>query len=265
MLHNMEKLKGFRIQAFDGEIGSVRDVFFDDHSWQVRYLVVRAGNWLSGREVLISPEALGKPQWEDAVLPVKLTLQQVKDSPGVDTVLPVSRQRELQLVQYFGWPMYWEAAYTGQFATGNLFPPSSTAVPLDVAGAAKNDESAQSIGRSDPNLRSMEEVRNYSIRALDGNIGHLDDYLMDDATWTIRYLVVNTHDWIGRRWTLASPEWVLAVDWDHRSLDLGLRRQAVETAPEFHSLEDLTREYEEELCSHYRRPTHWSRQETTVP
>ena len=94
MMRNVNDLRGYAIRATDGVIGTVVDFYFDDQDWGIRYLVVDTGNWLSGRKVLISPLALGLPDWMIRELPVSLTKSQVKRSPDIDTKKPVSRQHE---------------------------------------------------------------------------------------------------------------------------------------------------------------------------
>ncbi len=55
MLRNAKDLHGFKIRATDGELGTVDQLYFDDETWAIRYLMVETGGWLGGRRVLISP------------------------------------------------------------------------------------------------------------------------------------------------------------------------------------------------------------------
>ncbi len=108
MLRSMHDLQDYAIRATDGDIGHVKDFYFDDEWWAVRYLVVETGTWLSDRKVLISPIAIGRPNWTDKVLPVSITKEQVKDGPDIDTEKPVSRQHEISYLGYYGYPYYWD-------------------------------------------------------------------------------------------------------------------------------------------------------------
>src|SRR5205809_6020840 len=111
MLRSASEWDGYSIQATDGEIGHVAEFLFDDEKWTIRYLVVDTGGWLPGRRVLISPIALGETDWPGHRLHVKLTRQQVEESPVIDTDKPVSRQHEVSYYQYYRWPYYWGGPY----------------------------------------------------------------------------------------------------------------------------------------------------------
>src|SRR5664279_428506 len=110
MLRSMNDLEDCVIHATDGSIGQVKDLYFDDKAWVIRYLVVDTGSWLSSRNVLISPIAIGHPNWTEKVLPVSITKEQVKNSPSIDTDKPVSRQHEMRYLGYYGYPLYWGGA-----------------------------------------------------------------------------------------------------------------------------------------------------------
>src|SRR5262247_2160585 len=134
MLRSLEELHGYTIHATDGDIGTVYAFFFDDKTWAIRYLVVDTGNWLPDRQVLISPIALGQPDWEGQFFSVKLTTEQVRNSPDIDTDKPVSRQQETLLHTYYDWPTYWSggiplgphaaAAYPGGLPMTEPYEPS---------------------------------------------------------------------------------------------------------------------------------------------
>ena len=164
-----------------------------DEDWGVRYLVVDTGKWLSGRKVLISPLAIGPPDWMTRVLPVSLTKAQVEGSPDIDTRKPVSRQHEAEYFQYYGYPHYWGGA--GLWGMG-AYPGS-----LTTQGRIKEDLKAHAThampAPGDCHLRSSNAVIGYHIKATDGDIGHLEDLLVDDYTWAIRYVIVHTSNWWG--------------------------------------------------------------------
>src|SRR5438105_5096052 len=107
MLISVKDLAGFHLAATDGSIGEVQDCYFDDVHWTVRYLVVDTGGWLSGRKVLISPMAIRGIDIDGEHVIVDLTREQVERSPDIDTHRPVSRQHEIALLQYYGYPSYW--------------------------------------------------------------------------------------------------------------------------------------------------------------
>ena len=197
MLRSMKDLENYAIRATDGDIGHVKDFYFDDEAWVIRYFVVDTGAWLSSRMVLISPMAIGHADWANRVLPVSITKEQVKNSPRIDTEKPVSRQHELSYLGYYGYPYYWggiglwaDGAYPGLMLTGyGGFPAALYAADpkAQEANARAADEARHRD--DDPHLRSCEAVMAYRIEASDGDIGHVQGLLVDEQTWAIRYMI----------------------------------------------------------------------------
>jgi sporulation protein YlmC with PRC-barrel domain len=252
MLRNIKNLRGYTIRAIDGTIGKVDDFYFDDEDWGIRYLIVDTGSWLSGRKVLISPVAVGHAGWMARRLPVALTSAQVEHSPDIDTRKPVSRQHEAQYLGYYGYPTYWGGA--GLWGVG--------AYPGGLTAQGRVEQDLKDHGSlatpDDCHLRSSSAVIGHHIRATDGDIGHLDDLLVDDYTWAIRYLVVNTSNWWGGQRVLVSPEWIRDVSWPEASVSVHLTRQAIKDAPLFGSAAALDRQLEEAIYEHYARPGYWT-------
>jgi len=250
MLTN-ERLLGFTIRATDGELGTVDDLYFDDETWGIRYLVVDTGGWLGGRRVLISPMSVIHTDWMAKRLDVALTQKQVEHSPEVNTQQPVSRQHEAAFLGYYGYPYYWG----GPYMWGPAF------YPVGLAGSANvtAEITADNIGResADSHLRSTEAVTGYRIEATDGEIGHVDGFVMDDEAWAIRYIEVATRNWWPGRKVLVSPDWVKQVSWTDSRVLVGLTRDAIKDGPEYTDATPITREYENRLHLHYGRPPYW--------
>jgi hypothetical protein len=150
MLTNATHLKGPEIWATDGEIGTVDQFYFDDESWAIRYLVVQTGDWLGGRQGLISPFSAVQTDWQARRLDVALTKKQVENSPGIDTHQPVSRQHEAEYNRYYGHPYYWGRPL--------LWGPALNPGGLTIPATAYPE-------------------------ATDGEIGHLDGFVIDDDAW----------------------------------------------------------------------------------
>ena len=252
MLRSTNDLKGFTIGATDGDIGSVQTFYFDDQHWTIRYLVVDTGQWLSGRQVLISPFSVREVDWANSRVVVDLSKAQVEASPDIDTHLPISRQAEISLSQHYGYPYYWP----GPFAWGA--DPFPVFVPPPPDAREEVQEDLEKHESQDQHLRSTDEVGNYAIHAIDGDIGHVDDFLVDDRAWTIRYLVVDTRNWWPGKKVLISPEWIREVSWAQSRVVVALTRDALRNAPEYDPSRPIDREYEGRLYAHYGRPRYWS-------
>src|SRR5580698_6500607 len=246
MERNTNRLTGFKLAATDGEIGEVVDFYFDDETWGIRYLVVKTGGWLSGREVLISPISAVRVAWKAKSLHVALTKKQVENSPDISTHQPVSRQREADLSAYYGYNYYWG----GPFLWGPAYYPADLAIPSGVFAKAK-EESA------DSHLRSSIAVTGYHVEAKDGEIGHVDGFVIDDKYWNVRYIDIATRNWLPGKKVLVSPAWIERVSWLESKIYAGLFREAIQDAPEYLVSRPLTREYENRLYFHYGRPPYW--------
>ncbi len=265
MLRSMNDLEDCTIRATDGTIGHVRDFYFDDEAWVIRYLVVDTGTWLSSRQVLISPIAIGHPDWTEKVLPVSITKEQVKNSPDIDTDKPVSRQHEIRYLGYYGYPYYWGGsglrgggAYPGILMPGYAGFVSTPHTKSAEADEAYAREEAARHQDDDLHLRSCKSVMKYNIQAIDGDIGHVQGLLVDEETWAIRYLIVNTSNWWLGYQVLIAPQWILDVSWFDATVSINLTRQAVKDAPPYDSASQLDRKREMAIYQHYGRPGYWA-------
>jgi hypothetical protein len=234
-LRSLKDLKGYRIAARDGELGRVRDCLFDDVTWDVRYLVVNT-RAIFGKEVLLYASALGVPDWSANTIPVELTREQVENSPQVDFDRPVGRRDVHDLHVYYGWPMFWDAA------------PEVTAPVMPLARGRQP---------GDPHLRSLTELTGYAIEATDDTVGHVEDFIAEIDPWAIRYMVVDTRNWLPGRKVLISPTWIDDMDWAGRTVRVHMTREAIENSPEFDPTAPVNREYEERLHDFYGRPLYW--------
>jgi uncharacterized protein YwbE len=251
MLTDAMSLHGFAIQATDGEIGTVDQFYLDDETWAVRYLTVETGGWLGGSQVLISPISVVNTDWQTRRLDVALTKKQVENSPNTDTHRPVSRQQEAQYFGYYGYPNYWG----GPFLWGPAYYPTGLAIPTAASKKALADRIR---GQSkDSHLRSGQVVKGYHVEATDGEIGHVQGFVMDDEAWAIRYIEVATRNWWPGKKVLVSPAWIQRVSWIDAKVLVGLSREGIQGAPDFVESSLITREYEERLYRHYVRQPYW--------
>jgi hypothetical protein len=233
MLRHQSDINGYAIHASDGSIGTIRDFLFDDVTWTVRWLVVDTGNWLPGLQVLLPPSAVEQVNHTSHQFNVKLTRQQIKDCPDIDSHLPVSRQHETSLYDYYGWSPYWgDGAYMGLVSYGGggeVEPPSTELTQREL----ETDHAKRS--KNDATLRSVKEITGYHIHASDGEIGHVEDFLVEDSDWSIRYLIVDTTNWWPATRVLVSPMSVRTIQWAERLVNLGVDRQVVRESPPHNS------------------------------
>jgi hypothetical protein len=249
MLRNSSEIIGYTIGANDGQLGKVTDFLFDDDTWLVRWLVIDTGSWLSGRKVLLPPSVLGHFSAIGDQFSVRLTMQQVKDSPCVDTDLPVSRQMEINTYDYYGWNPYWSSGlYMGGFnwGTGGMSP-----VPYGEPLQRAEEIAAEEQEDNDLHLRSVKAVTGYHIQASDGEIGHVADFLVEDADWSIHYFVVDTQNWWPGKKVLISPRSIRDIDWTNNLVNLNVMRQRVKDSPAYDAAAAVDRAYENHFNNYY--------------
>lgn len=229
MLHSARKLEEMKVAAIDGEVGSIKDVYFDDEKWTIRHLEVDTGGWLTGRKVLLSPMAVREADWSGGVVFVNLSRERIQNSPGINTHKPVSRQHEADLYKHYGYPYYWSGPYLWGYA---VLPTLLERVPMEDPGRQELREQMEEQSK-DFHLRSCEEVAGYHIHARDDTLGHVEDFLLDDEDWSIRLLVVDTRNWWPGRHVLIPPQHVERVNWERMEVFVDITREEVENSPEY--------------------------------
>lgn len=246
MLIKAKTLKGYKLDVIDGEIGKAKELYFDDFHWTVRYLLADTGNWLTGKQMLISPYVMDHANNLKENIDINLTKEQIENSPSLISDKPVSRQFENEYFSYYGWPSYW----SGEFMWGpypDIIRDRKDWNPIDQN---KNSE--------DPRLRSTNAVTGYHIHAIDGDIGHVVDFIIDDKTWAIRYLIIDTQNWFAGKKVLISPKWIDHISWEESKVFVNLSCEEIRQAPEYTEEALLTRDYEIQLHKYYIRNVYWS-------
>ena len=232
MIRSIKDLHRCSVAAADGDVGQVADLYFDDERWVIRYLVIDAKTLGDRKRVLISPMSVAHVDWAERAIALSVTKEQVKNSPGIDVDKPVSRQREAEFMRYYEYPYYWGGA--GLWGAG-LSPAVVAPMGGNMAPVAKAAEQARGrqLESSDSHLRSAHEVIGYHIKAKDGELGHIDDFLVDDESWAILYAVVDTSNWWFGRKVVVDPDLIRDVSWPHSEVSVGLSRQALKNSPRF--------------------------------
>jgi hypothetical protein len=215
MLHYTRNLIGQRLAASDGEIGHVTDFYYDDLNWVVRYVVVDTGSWLTGRSVLIAPQAIGRIEPAAKVLPVKLRRKQIENSPAFESHVPVSRQYEIDYYQYYGWPAYWAGGGLwglGAYPSAAFPAPTLPLPPTPVRH------------RAEKHLQSVLATVGYRVEALDGDVGRLEGFLFDDHDWAVAELVIEAGHWYAGHEVRVSRRNIRGVTRDHGAITIDLTK-----------------------------------------
>ena len=241
MLRSMQDLNGYTVEATDGDIGTVVDFLLDDRRWFVRSLVVETGRFLTRKQVLISPPSFGDPDGRTRHFHLALTREQVSTSPDVDLSQPVSFGHEEPLQRLDGAPD--TSGVYGVWEQGDLERLGGKPdAPLPV---------------DEPRLRSANDLRGYRIQGADRSVGSIEDLIVDDGTWALSYLVVNTSDWGLSKKVLIAPHWTTRVSSTERVVQLDMLSDQIRRSPVWEASDGVNREYETRLYDYYGRPKRW--------
>ena len=250
MLRSLKDLEHYTVSATDGDIGRVVNFLLEDEHWAVRYLIVQTGHYFDERRVLISPISFRQADWPTQRFHLALTMDKVKHSPSVEVDKPVCRQHELDYARYYGYSYYWGGT-SGLWGVG--------AYPGLLAAGMRNEVPAEDPKKSgDVHLRSASEVRGYQVQGSDGAIGHVKDFIVDDETWEVRYLVVDTSNWWFGKKVLVAPHWASGISWSESNVYIDMSRQSIKSCPEWNANAAINREYEARLYDYYGRPVYWA-------
>ncbi len=219
MLQNIKELYGNTLSASDGEIGHIKDFYFDDESWVVRYLIVDTGSWLTGQIVLLTPHSFGALDQSKKTLQIKLTKKQIEDSPSIDSHIPVSRQYEIEYYRYYNWPTYWEGSDMWGMGGYPMVMPTAD----DIKAAHKKFKH-----RADKHLRSSLTVDGYDIQTVDGPIGHISGFMVDDRSWAIQELVVQTGSWFSGKEVLISVSKIKRISYEESKVYVSLTKEDIQ-------------------------------------
>ena len=267
MLRSVNLLEGTLLLAPDGDAGTVENVLFDDEQWVVRYFVVRAGEGLGARHVLVSPYGIEPPGSSTREFRLTITREQLERAPRYDSTLPLTREREGEYLRFFAWPMYWGGGFGGLWGAGN-YPGLLLAAP--APGDPTPDIGVGAEGEGEPEGEPEPEADDTSSRlhfaatfkgctvvAADGTeVGEIDDFLVDDRTWALGYVAVYSPTWLGGRKVLVPAESFMRASPAEGRIDLPLPPESLRSAPEWEPLEPVTAAYEQRLRARYGRPRH---------
>jgi len=247
MLRSIKALREYAITATDGTVGQVADFYLDAKAWVIRYLVADLNEGLISRQALISPVALGQPDWEERVFPIRLNREQVAQSPAITLDQPLTQQDEASLHEYYQWPVYWMGE--------GFAPPPAVDVPPEVYSTEEAAAPPPATLPPDPHLHRIEQVIGYTLQAKDGETGRVKDFIVNDETWAIGYMVVDLPDGLtSHRQVLLSPHWVERVSLAEAKVTIDLHRETIQNSPAYDPAEPVNQDYEAKLYDYYGRP-----------
>lgn len=245
----LNRLTGYHLKALDGDFGKLVALYFDDKNWIVRYFVARSTEWLVGRKLLIVPTLITDIDPKDKIIDVDLTLQQVENSPLLEAreigdEEYISLNYEQEIYRYYRLLPYWHSE-PAIIPMGDSSNSNSNPNPNEI----KLVETSESFAHRP--LHSSEELKNFGLHATDGNIGHIADLIIEEESWRIRYLEINTHHWLPGKHVLLAPAWIKKIDWQNKTVLVDLDCNAIKTAPDYEPAKIISRQYQLDLYQHY--------------
>lgn len=267
MLRSIKDIIGYPIEATDGSIGKVKDCLFDDRHWRLRYIVVDTGKWLPGKKVIISPLHAKQPEigWQGRHFPINLTKKQIEESPDLAEDAPVSEQYEEAFSRYYRRVQpYWHGPYAWGMAHDPVYYPDIP--PEEMLSEAEKQAQEYEMRKIEhSHLQSAHEIMGYHIHAKDDSFGHVEDFILDDSSWKLQYLVIDTRNWLPGKKALIDIGWVDNFDWAAKEATVSMNRKQIQAAPDFDPKAPINRDFEERLYDYYGRPRHWEEPHVTAP
>jgi hypothetical protein len=252
MLYRADAIMNQNVDATDGVVGIVKDIYFDDVSWTLRYLVVDTGGWLTGGDVLISSESMIEFNQERSAVVTRLSQKQIEHSPLPELGQPVSRLSEIQLSQYYGWSPYWTAS-PGLFPWTQTYTfPRDESSPNGGPSSPHFDREFARQSQVEPHLRSFADLKNYGLHANDGDIGQVEDLLIEPETWRITHLIADTRLWWPGGLVVIDRALIEKISWEDHNIMVSLSRDQVKNSPAYHKDRPMTESYQTELSDYYR-------------
>jgi hypothetical protein len=255
MLWKTGALKGLRVLAKNTDAGKVEQFLFDDQKWAIRYIVIDVREDRKDLRKLLSPLAV--QTLSSGSLEVGVSAEQLENSPGIDTAMPVSRQMEEVLHAYYSWPCYWLYPEGYNLLGGALYPGLS--VPFTYPGAGWGDECVEiqpteshlENTPSSSHLRLTNEVIGYRAIAADNEIGQVTEILIDDKLWYLKYLVVDTGHLLPGRKVLIPFLLVTGIEWTSGSIMMNVNKRTILESPVYNQEYPVTSEYESRIYGYY--------------
>jgi hypothetical protein len=242
MLLKIKDLIGFTVKAPDEDLGKVKEFYIDDRNWSIRYILVDTSEWLTERRVLLSPFAFGKPNTKLKVIEQELTREQIKSSPGIAEYGRITQNEEIRLCDYFGWPVFCED-------TAADLHEQITDIEREGPSADEHDVGTHMISSS--------HLKGFSVEGIDGEVGYVEDMILDDDTWTIRYLAADTHKWLPGRKVLIATEWIERINEPDETMHVDMSKKLFKDSPEYDPSQPITRNYEDKYYDYFNRPKYW--------
>lgn len=250
MLNKAKKLNNYTLKCIDGEIGKVKEFYFDDQTWEIRYILVNTGNWLFNRKVMISPLSILSVNHEEEYITTKLSKDQIENSPNLESEKPVSKQFLKAYHHYYAFPMY----------TGNLaYTGVGSAIPIKPLETNQKNPIFETEEETewDPHLRSTAKVSGYRLHSTEDDFGHVDDFIIDVESWKIHYLEIDTNNWLPGKKVILSTSWIDHISWGESKVFVNLGTDIIKQAPEYTSETALDRDFETKLHDHYQQKGYW--------
>lgn len=252
MLYRADSILNQKVEATDGVVGIVKDLYFDDLSWTLRYLVVDTGGWLTGRDVLISSESLVEYNEERGAIVTRLSQLQIENSPAPEQGQPISRMSEIQLSQYYGWSPYWTAS-PGLFPWSKTYTfPRDSSAPNGGPASSQFEAEFEKQSHADPNLRGFADLKNYGLHASDGDIGQVEDLLIEPDTWRITHLIADTRLWWPGGLVVIDRALIDKINWVDRQIVVAMTRDQVKNSPTYDRQHPVNENYQTEISDYYR-------------
>ena len=226
MLIKAKQLIGCKVHATDGFIGEIKTLYFESSQWIVRYFALE-GN---ARRFLIPATLFPMQNFSSSDLSLNLRKDQINNSPDIDLSQPLSRLSESTLASYYNIPSYWGPVTREEEVL--QVPSEGTMIISHVTGSdiAVGAAGELLVVEQAANLYSTDEIFGFEAQAIDGDIGPVEDVMIDDYSWEMRYLIVDSARLLPGRKVLLSPQWIDSVNETDRKIRVNVTKNTVKSS-----------------------------------
>lgn len=224
MRRSLKELLGYSIKATDGHHGDINDFLFDGNNWIINYIHADLGTIFKDKKVIIPRMFWKNPSWINQNFEVSLSIKDIENGPLIDEYLPVSKQYEKELLKHFDLQ-----SHIMRFQSQSVLQTAGN-IHLENAFTKSVSEDYENKG----SLRSFREVCNYSIRTKDGFKGKLNDLIIDDSNWEVKYIIIDLNGSIPwSRKVLINVNWIERISYPKKSIKINLNSDSLLNSKDF--------------------------------
>lgn len=265
MLISLKQLTDFELYSVDGKAGRINDTLFDRKDWSLKYIVDKSSKLLS-REIAVSYEAIAEINWQARKVYLRYSQEQIRQSPSVKAKKslndpPKAFRRQPVQVFHYDWVMNREETYNNEF-TGTQEEAGSAVISdsgdyTNHSGTGGARYVVQDEEYGTPVLQSTDKAIGLKISTKTGDLGVVEDFIVDDSNWLIQFMIIATQKNLRGKRILVAPEAISWINWKQKHITVDLDKEKLAGCPNFNLLFPLVNDSKKMLYEQYECLQFW--------